>query len=118
MVLGVESRSVYEEDFEKPFLEQSAEFYRLESQKFLAENSTSVYINKVEARIEEEAERARHYLDPSTEPEIIAVLEQELIQKHMKTIVEMQNSGAVHMLKNDKKDDLLCMYKLFARVDQ
>ena len=33
-----------------------------------------------------------------------SVLEQELIQKHMKTIVEMENSGAVHMLKNDKKD--------------
>ena len=27
MVLGIESRVVYQEDFEKPFLEQSAEFY-------------------------------------------------------------------------------------------
>lgn len=45
---------------------------QLESQRFLAENSASVYIKKVEARIEEEAERARHYLDPSTEPQIIA----------------------------------------------
>ena len=70
MVLGVESRSVYEEDFERPFLEQSAEFYRLESQKFLAENSASVYINKVEQRINEEAERATHYLDKSTEVRI------------------------------------------------
>ena len=67
IVLGVESRVVYEEDFERPFLEQSAEFYRLESQKFLAENSASVYINKVEQRINEEAERATHYLDKSTE---------------------------------------------------
>jgi len=29
MVLGIESRSVYEEDFEKPFLEESAEFYKV-----------------------------------------------------------------------------------------
>ena len=29
MVLGIDSRSVYEEDFEKPFIEQSAEFYRV-----------------------------------------------------------------------------------------
>ena len=43
----------------------------MESQKFLADNSTSVYINKVEARIEEEVERARHYLDPMSEPEIV-----------------------------------------------
>lgn len=29
MVLGINSRSVYEEDFERPFLQQSAEFYRV-----------------------------------------------------------------------------------------
>lgn len=116
MVLGIDSRAVYEEDFERPFLEQSAEFYRSESQKFLAENSASVYIKKVEARINEEAERATHYLDTSTEDPIVRVLEEELISKHMKTIVEMENSGVVHMLKNNKTDDLACMYKLFIRV--
>ncbi|XP_064614961.1 cullin-3-like [Liolophura sinensis] len=116
MVLGIDSRSVYEEDFERPFLDQSAEFYRSESQKFLAENSASVYIKKVEARINEEAERARHYLDKTTEEPIVRVLEDELISKHMKTIVEMENSGVVHMLKNNKTEDLACMYKLFIRV--
>ena len=29
MVLGIDSRTVYEEDFERPFLEQSADFYRV-----------------------------------------------------------------------------------------
>lgn len=116
MILGIGSRSVYEEDFEHPFLEKSAEFYRLESEKFLQENSASVYIKKVEARINEEAERATHYLDKSTEEPIVKVLEDELIRKHMKTIVEMENSGVVHMLKNNKTEDLACMYKLFYRV--
>jgi len=32
-----------------------------------------VYINKVEARINEEAERAKHYLDKSTEEPIVKV---------------------------------------------
>lgn len=116
MTLGIETRSVYEEDFEKPFLDQSADFYRLESQKFLAENSASVYIGKVESRISEEAERATYCLDKSTEDPIIKVLEKELISIHMKTIVEMENSGVVHMLKNTKIEDLECMYKLFIRV--
>lgn len=91
----------------------------MESQKFLAENSASVYIKKVEARIHEEAERATHYLDKSTEEPIVRVrdvfilqsnllyylalpelrifmillsfqvLEEELISKHMKSIVEV-----------------------------
>lgn len=47
-VLGIDSRWVYEEDFERPFLTQSASFYKLESQSFLAENNASVYIKRVE----------------------------------------------------------------------
>lgn len=116
MVLGINSRWVYEEDFERPFLTQSAAFYKMESQKFLSENSASVYIKRVEARITEEADRAKMYLDESTEPRIVEVVEDELIKKHMKTIVEMENSGVVYMLKNTKTDDLACMYKLFSRV--
>lgn len=64
-------------------------FWQSESQRFLGENSASVYINKVEARIIEESERAKYYLDESTEQRIVAVVEEELIQKHMKTIVEV-----------------------------
>lgn len=65
-------------------------FYeQMESQKFLGENSASVYIKKVEARILEESERAKHYLDESTEPRIVEVVEEELIKIHMKTIVEV-----------------------------
>uniref|UniRef100_A0A8C1J468 Cullin 3a n=1 Tax=Cyprinus carpio TaxID=7962 RepID=A0A8C1J468_CYPCA len=116
MVLGLEGRSVYEEDFEMPFLDMSAEFFQMESQKFLAENSASVYIKKVEARINEEIERVMHCLDKTTEEPIVKVVERELISKHMKTIVEMENSGLVHMLKNGKTEDLACMYKLFGRV--
>jgi len=118
MMLGIETRHVYEEDFESHFLKQSANFYVIESQKFLEENSASSYIHKVENRINEEADRATHYLDETTEPRIVEVVEEELIKGHMKTIVEMEGSGVVHMLKNNKMDDLACMYKLFGRVSE
>ncbi len=116
MMLGIEKRKVYEDDFESHFLAQSSEFFKVESQKFLAENSASVYIRKVEQRINEESERATHYLDESTEARIVEVVEQELIRSHMKTIVEMENSGVVHMLVNQKTQDLRCMYALMGRV--
>lgn len=117
MTLGVEGRSVYEDVFENEFLNQSVEFYSIESQQFLAENNASVYIRQVETRIEEEVNRSTHYLDPSTEPRILKVLETELIEKHMKTVAEMENSGVVHMLSNNNMEDLACMYKLFGRVE-
>lgn len=72
----------------------------MESQKFLAENSASVYIKKVEARINEEAERATHYLDESTEERIVEVVETELIKNHMKTIVEVRKFLTNVMLKS------------------
>lgn len=56
---------------------------QMQSQKFLAENSASVYIKKVEARINEEIEQVMHCLDKSTEEPIVKVVERELISKHM-----------------------------------
>ena len=29
MILGIDTRNVYEEDFEQPFLEESVEFYKV-----------------------------------------------------------------------------------------
>ena len=55
----------------------------------MAENSASVYIKRVECRIQEEADRAKYYLDDSTEKRIVEVVKEELIKKHMKTIVEV-----------------------------
>jgi cullin 3 len=44
---------------------------------------------KVEQRLNEESERANVYLDSYTEKKIIKVVEEELIKKHMKTVVEV-----------------------------
>jgi cullin 3 len=49
--LGINSRSVYEEDFERHFLETSANFYRVESQEFIASNSCPDYMKKVCRRV-------------------------------------------------------------------
>lgn len=116
LALGIESRSVYEDYFEKPFLDESAEFFKLESQILLGENNASVYLKKVETRMQEEAERARHFLDPSTEEDIVKIAEEELLYKHMKTVIEMENSGVNHMLKHNKIEDLLRLFRLFTRI--
>lgn len=77
----------------------------------------SPFYFRLQSRIMEESERAKLYLDKDTEPRIVKVVEDELINKHMKTIVEMENSGVVHMIKNTKTEDLACMYKLFSRLN-
>lgn len=114
--LGIDNRSVYEEDFESLFLQTSATFYRIESQEFISSNSCSDYMKKAETRIKEELERVAHYLDPSTEPKIKEVVEKELIARHMRTLAEMEASGEVFMLRENKSEDLKRMYDLFGRV--
>ena len=45
--LGVNSCVVYEEEFEKDFLEVTAQFYRMESQNYLDQNTCPDYLKKV-----------------------------------------------------------------------
>jgi cullin 3 len=116
--LGISSTQVYEEDFERHFLETSAQFYKIESQRFIDSNSCSDYMKKVDQRLREEVDRVQHYLDTNTEPKIREVTERELITNHMKTLIEMEGSGLVAMLKDDKVDDLNRMYNLLGRVSK
>lgn len=107
---------VYQEDFEKPFIEVSADFYRGESQQFIDCCDCGEYLKKAEKRLNEEIERVSHYLDSKTEAKITNVVEKEMIESHMQRLVHMENSGLVNMLVDDRYDDLGRMYSLLRRV--
>mmetsp|Transcript_16824 Transcript_16824/g.22614 ORF Transcript_16824/g.22614 Transcript_16824/m.22614 type:complete len:732 (-) Transcript_16824:417-2612(-) len=114
--LGVDGPSVYEEDFEHYFLDTTRNFYRTESLEYISQNTCPDYLTKAESRINEESERVKHFLHPSTEPKLKQIIETELIYNHAKTLVDMENSGCVPMLRDDKVEDLKRMYELFSRV--
>eukprot|EP00008_Paramoeba_atlantica_P011504 CAMPEP_0201479186 /NCGR_PEP_ID=MMETSP0151_2-20130828/3901_1 /ASSEMBLY_ACC=CAM_ASM_000257 /TAXON_ID=200890 /ORGANISM="Paramoeba atlantica, Strain 621/1 / CCAP 1560/9" /LENGTH=735 /DNA_ID=CAMNT_0047860551 /DNA_START=30 /DNA_END=2237 /DNA_ORIENTATION=- len=113
--LGINSRIVYEEDFEREFLRRSADFYNVESQEFLAANSCPDYMRKVEQRLIEEDQRVERYLDPETHLRLRDTLERVLITAQIRTLIEMEGSGLIPMLKEDRIDDLNRMYLLFRR---
>ncbi|KAI8029758.1 Cullin-3A [Camellia lanceoleosa] len=108
--------SVYQDDFEKPFLEVSADFYRGESQQFIECCDCGDYLKKAERRLNEEIERVSHYLDLKSEAKITYVVETEMIESQMQRLVHMENSGLVNMVVDDKYEDLGRMYSLFRRV--
>lgn len=114
--LGLGSRNFYENQFETLFLRESADYYRSAGQKFLAENSASVFVRKVNDCLHEEKERSDRYLDNVTEAKIMNVLQQELIVSHMQTVVDMENSGLIYMLNNNCMEDLKLLYGLLKRV--
>ncbi|CAM9805306.1 unnamed protein product [Choristocarpus tenellus] len=70
----------------------------------------------MQGRLNEETARCTHYLAGGTEPKLKHIVESELIAKHAKAMVEMENSGCIPMFRDDKVDDLRRMYDLFSRV--
>ena len=108
--------SVYKVDFEKLFLDVSADFYRGESQQFIECCDCGDYLKKAERRLNEEIERVSHYLDAKSEAKITNVVEKEMIESHMQRLVHMENSGLVNMIVDDKYEDLGRMYSLLRRV--
>lgn len=108
--------AVYQDDFEKPFLDVSANFYRGESQEFIECCDCGDYLKKAEKRLNEEIERVSHYLDAKSEVKITNVVEKEMIESQMTRLVHMENSGLVNMIVDDKYSDLSRMYNLFRRV--
>ena len=70
----------------------------------------------MELRLQEESQRVGHYLSSQTEGKLRGIVESELILTHCKTLLEMDNSGFVCMLKDHKLSDLRRMFTLFLRI--
>jgi Cullin family len=73
-------------------------------------------MRKAENRLAEEAHRVTLYLSNSTEAKLKHLSETELITTHARTLVEMDGSGSICLMRDDKVDDLKRMYILFSRV--
>ncbi|GMH93503.1 hypothetical protein TrST_g8408 [Triparma strigata] len=88
------------------------EFYRRESQEYLTKNSAPDYVRKAEERLLYERNRIANYLHLTTSPKLMGIVENELITTHARALVEMDNSGVVTMLENDKVTELMNLFKL------
>jgi cullin 3 len=104
--------------FESDFLAETAEFYHAESLRYLSQGSALAYVHRAASRIAEERERSVALQLPSTtEAPLMSIVQTELIERHAKTLVDMENTGFSAMLASDAKlEDMTAMYKLFARV--
>ncbi|KAF0523985.1 Cullin-domain-containing protein [Gigaspora margarita] len=83
----------------------------LTGQRLVEECDAQGYIKNVEERLEEEQQRVKNYLSSVTEPKIRNIVEKELISMQLKTVIEMKNSGLIHMLKNEKIDGMDFLYQ-------
>ena len=110
--------AVYQTDFEMAFLGTTQEFYHTESLQYLSSATAADYVRKATARLEQEKERAQALQLPvTTEGPLVGIVQTEWIERHARTLVDMEVTGFAALLQDDTKlDEMRLMYDLFVRV--
>lgn len=49
--VGISSKKIYEQEFEKPFILETQNYYRLESNQLITSNSCYTYLRKAKERL-------------------------------------------------------------------
>ena len=103
---------VYKEYFEKRFLENTREFYSVESLALLDTNSVTEYMKKINNRLNEESRRVISYLHSSTTTDLMTICKNVFIELHVEVFhVEFQV-----IIYQEQIEDLNRMYNLFLHI--
>ncbi|KAI7692872.1 hypothetical protein SSS_10362 [Sarcoptes scabiei] len=105
--------SLYTPLFEMSFLEETRVLYDTESKEKINELNIFDYLSYIEKRLTEENDRLMSYLDHSTSRKLIPIVEKELIQNNLDTMLKMKLET---LIDNAKSDQLKLAYNLFSRV--
>ena len=69
--VGMQSRKIYDVEFESVLLQETSDYYRLESNQMITDSSCADYLKIAHKRLQEEYTRLAEYLSPSTENKLI-----------------------------------------------
>ncbi|CAL8463270.1 g2804 [Coccomyxa elongata] len=114
--VGMGGMECYTEDFEKQLLADSAAHYKRKATAWIAEDSCPDYMIKAEDCLKQEEERVTNYLHMDTKPKLLKEVEQEILEHYEQELLEKEHSGAAALMRDDKKEDLARMYRLFQRI--
>lgn len=107
-----ECLDVYKEHFETAFILATEQFYKAESDNYLAQNPVPDYLRKAEERLREEENRVDRYLHTKTRKDLVSKCENVLIREHGDLLTESFQT----LLDYEKDDDLQRMYALLSRI--
>ena len=114
--VGMGSLESYNSDFEEYLLTDTGNYFRRKAATWIEEDSTPEYLAKAEESLRAEEGRVERYLHVDTKPKLLREAETQLLAEHQVRLLEKENSGCAALLRDDKKEDLARMYRLFGRI--
>ncbi|EEQ37876.1 hypothetical protein CLUG_01999 [Clavispora lusitaniae ATCC 42720] len=103
---------VYAKCFESEFMEKTAEYYRRESDNFLALHSVVDYMVRCESRLAEEISRSSNYLEERSRRHLLDTLHNVLIRDHAQDMYDQ----FLRLLEQKEIESISRMYKLLSKV--
>lgn len=91
---------LYETLFEKPFLEQTGEYYRKEASILMQENNCSSYMEKALARLNEENLRSRKFLNASSYTKVNQECQRRLLEDYLQFLHSECKELVKHEIKH------------------
>ena len=113
---GVKNLDVYEADFQTPLMKASDAYYVHKATGWIASDNVPTYLAKTEEVLTKEAERVHACMDESTEAQLLSVIQDVLLSRQLRPIIENEGSGVRVMLKEDKREDLARLFRLYNRL--
>lgn len=107
-----EAVKVFEESFQKPFIDQTECFYINESTVFLQNHSFTLYLTKCADRLREERDRVTRYLNETLLEPLIQTVENALIVKKIDRFITEFKS----LLIENNIEQLRILYELVIKV--
>lgn len=116
--MGMGTLDAYISDLETKFLSASRDYFARKVEEWLQEDSTPMFLTKIENVLEQEKARVKAYLNLESEPKLMRVVEEEALEKRETELLEKEGSGCRALLVNDSFVDLARMFRLFARLPE
>ncbi|PSR86984.1 Cullin [Coniella lustricola] len=111
----VDDNRLYVTTFEPVYLKDSRRYYAAEADRLVEEGNASTWIRQADRRLREESKRCESMVSKLSQTKILAIVEDELVTKHLDKIFAMEATGLRAMIDNDRFEDLTIAYRLVAR---
>ncbi|KAA6389845.1 MAG: putative Cullin 1 [Streblomastix strix] len=108
---------VFYNSLEMEFLQRARYYYQQLAKKSIDQDTAPEYMIKCETAFGLESQRVGNYMNVLTQKKIREVLDDELLRKYARRLINMKESGFLALVEQDKIEDLARMYRLMTHLD-